>query len=221
MKSTKNKRTSLLSRARRAVLGGPRVRTIADSHIPDENTGEYYSAQIERSMAKISKDAAFRYEFFGDFLKSRNLLAGVDDLLCVGCRNVFELEYFAALGIKNVSGIDLFSVDPRIKVMDMHRMEFADASFDALYAGDCFEHSKDPCQVASEFIRVVKPGGLIMLSIPMNHRTDEVDRVPFFSKEDLYQYFQGTKMEILLENLKKGPEEKIIGLSVGFKTGGR
>jgi ubiquinone/menaquinone biosynthesis C-methylase UbiE len=44
---------------------------------------------------------------------------------------------------------------------DVHRLDFADATFDALVAHTLFSHVEDPLSVLKEAARVVKPGGMI------------------------------------------------------------
>lgn len=45
-----------------------------------------------------------------------------------------------------------------------------DACFDAFYSDDSFEHAFGPAQVAKEFDRAVRPGGIITVSVPENTR---------------------------------------------------
>jgi len=54
-------------------------------------------------------------------------------------------------------------VDIRV-VGDDHRLPFADDSFDLLFCRDVIEHLRDPARAAREFGRVLKPGGLAIIS---------------------------------------------------------
>lgn len=47
---------------------------------------------------------------------------------------------------------------------------FADASFDAVWAGETIEHVADTAGWLSEVRRVLRPGGLLLLSTPANSR---------------------------------------------------
>ena len=64
----------------------------------------------------------------------------------------------------NITSLD---VDPAQKpdvVGDAHHLPFPDASFDVVLCSEVFEHLKDPKQGASEFRRVLKPEGLLLLT---------------------------------------------------------
>jgi SAM-dependent methyltransferase len=47
---------------------------------------------------------------------------------------------------------------------DAHRLPFADASVDAIVCTEVFEHLLDPPAAASELIRILKPGGRLVLT---------------------------------------------------------
>ena len=116
---------------------------ILDSSARNNELEAYYKVQIRDSFSLISKDASFRYEFFGEQIQKTGCLGDIKSLLCVGCRNAHEMNYYESLGIPEVVGIDLLSVDPGILVMDMQKMSFNDSRFDALYSGDSFEHAME------------------------------------------------------------------------------
>lgn len=46
---------------------------------------------------------------------------------------------------------------------------FEDASFDAVFSSQAYEHIRDIGHVNSEVLRVLKPGGLFILSVPFYH----------------------------------------------------
>ena len=49
-------------------------------------------------------------------------------------------------------------------------LEFPDASFDVVVGGELFEHLRDPEAVVSEALRVLKPGGTLVGSVPNGYR---------------------------------------------------
>lgn len=88
-------------------------------------------------------------------------------LLCIGPRNEAELLLLDLYGfrLENVTGIDLFSYSPKIRCMDMHRLEFPDNSFDIVYAAWALTYSSNIAQACAEIARVVKPGGIVAVAI--------------------------------------------------------
>jgi SAM-dependent methyltransferase len=132
-----------------------------------------------------------------------NKLSNLSDLqgkqvLCVGCRNRAELEYFQDNGVNDVVGIDLYSEDPRIHVMDMHQMMFPNNSFDVVYSAHSLEHAYDINQVVAEFVRVAKNGGLIVIEVPVHyHHTETADLIDIESLVNLHQLFEPNISEIL------------------------
>lgn len=87
--------------------------------------------------------------------------------LCIGCRDNIELDAIEhACGIKT-KGLDLEQTDPRIEVGDMHKMRFEDGSFEVIYSAYNLHHAKDLQVVVDEFLRVTKPGGLVVIETPV------------------------------------------------------
>lgn len=169
---------------------------ILDNASTSGDMREYYAAQLG-TFGQLDKNADFRYQRFDDVLTSTGRLKDIRKMLCVGCRNAFELNHFEALGVGEVSGIDLQSVDPRIQIMDMQKMSFADDTFDALYAGDSLEHALDIKTAAREFTRVTKPGALVMLSLPVNYETDSIDRWDCKNADGILNLFEDDLADVL------------------------
>ena len=63
------------------------------------------------------------------------------DVLCIGPRNRAEIDYLYHKGAKSVVGIDLYSEDKAILVMDMHQMTFPENYFDLIYSAHSLEHA--------------------------------------------------------------------------------
>jgi SAM-dependent methyltransferase len=51
-------------------------------------------------------------------------------------------------------------------VQDIHHLTFADASFDTILCFQVFEHIKDPRKASEEIFRVLKPGGVCIITAP-------------------------------------------------------
>ena len=130
---------------------------------------------------------------------------GLDtNVLCIGCRNTFEIEHFLSRGFKSVVGIDLFSEDLRIKIMDMHKMEFPDNQFGLVYSSHSLEHSYNIQKVVSEIVRVVCDHGLIAIEIPVRYKTTDADRYDLKNVDGLLSLFSPYNLQILWsEDLEK------------------
>lgn len=160
------------------------------------NYADYIKAQLNRTLTKVGKDASFRYdEVIKAFFKVSSNHRG--RVLCVGCRNTYELDAFEKAGFEKVQGIDLVSTDPRITVMDMGNMKFSDNTFDLLYSGDSLEHSYEISRAASEFCRVVRSGGHIAVEVPINYKPNQVDRWDVKNLEGLLAFFRPHTKEVL------------------------
>lgn len=87
-------------------------------------------------------------------------------VLSVGPRSETDLLNLVAHGFRwqSITGIDLITYSPRIKLGDMHNMPFADDSFDVVVASRVLGYSETPGRAAAEFIRVSKPGGLVAIN---------------------------------------------------------
>lgn len=148
----------------------------------------YLDAQLKRTLLKRNLQLHQRCRDFID------KIASVVDLkklhvLCVGCRNSAELDYFQSKGVENIVGIDLYSSDKRILVMDMHSINYKDGFFDLVYSSHSLEHSNDPLKVASEIIRVTKPGGIIAVEVPVDYQVGGADLYDFHSLDNLHSIF--------------------------------
>ena len=82
-------------------------------------------------------------------------------ILVVGPRSEDDLLHLRSYGFRNVRGLDLISYSPHIDLGDMHRMPYADSTFDAVLYGWVLVYSDDPERAAREALRVVKPGGIV------------------------------------------------------------
>lgn len=97
-------------------------------------------------------------------------------VLCVGCRDTRELDEIERRTGGVATGVDLFSVDPRIVLGDFHQLPFADGAFDALYSCHSLEHAYDLARALSEFARVLRPGGVWAIEVPVAFAICETDR---------------------------------------------
>lgn len=88
-------------------------------------------------------------------------------VLIIGPRNENDLYLLHAQGVKmeNITGLDLMSYSSRIKIGDMHNMEFNDNTFDAVIFGWTLSYSSEPKKAINEIIRVTKNEGLVAVGV--------------------------------------------------------
>lgn len=110
-------------------------------------------------------------------------------VLCVGCRHAGELDYIEQTCGVRTQGLDLFSEDERIVVGDMHKMPFSAGQFDAIYSCHSLEHSFDHAKVLAEYTRVVRPGGVITIEVPVDFEKSATDFWDFGSAKRLASEF--------------------------------
>jgi 2-polyprenyl-3-methyl-5-hydroxy-6-metoxy-1,4-benzoquinol methylase len=96
-------------------------------------------------------------------------------ILDVGCGTGLNAERLSKLG-HTVVGIDLSSVaiakfcdkglEGHVVDIEAGTLPFADGSFDIIYASEVIEHSVDTADFLAKLFRILKPGGLLLLSTP-------------------------------------------------------
>ncbi len=152
----------------------------------DGKQRRYLETQFQRTRYRaMHGDLKLRTRLLVDQLATMKLLESAPAVLCIGCRNSKEIDYITHHGACKVVGIDVISVRPDIKIMDMHAMTFGDHVFDIVYACHSLEHALDPEKVGREIMRVLKPGGVLAVEVPVCYAVGGVDLVDFGDKEGL------------------------------------
>jgi SAM-dependent methyltransferase len=179
-------------REKRHYLG---LRRFLLSPAPDYD--HYLRAQLKRTFIKDTRSLLPRTPALINMMIEKANPPRNSKILCVGCRNTAELDYFQSMGFPHVVGIDLFSEDSRIQVMDMHNLTFGENSFDIVYSSHSLEHSYDIQKVAQEFVRVTRDKGLMVIEIPVRYPTTEADRYDLKNVNGLISCFSPFVGELL------------------------
>jgi ubiquinone/menaquinone biosynthesis C-methylase UbiE len=74
----------------------------------------------------------------------------------------------------------------RISFQDAQRFGFADESFDAVTAISTIEHIEDDAAVMAEVARVLRPGGIAIITVPVNREYHEIRDNPSFPLVRIY-----------------------------------
>lgn len=129
---------------------------------------------------------------FSRWLKNGTLDRNVPSL-SVGPRWVTEIEFFREIvGFQKHVGLDIFSDDPELVVVgDMHKMPFDDGYFQFIFLKNVVDKSYDVRQLVKELIRVVRPGGLVVVDQNCDyHGTTPLGRTDIQKAANLKRIFE-------------------------------
>lgn len=124
-----------------------------------------YFQSVQRHNANVTlKKRITRTRRMEDFfrildLPGRNL--SKEQILHIGPRDINELFMAWVFGFNwdNIRGIDLYSTNPKISVMNMEAMTFPAERFDAVIMASTIAYAKNTEKCLAEIVRVLKPGG--------------------------------------------------------------
>lgn len=123
-------------------------------------------------------------------------------VLSIGPRFESELFGYRGLGLKwrNIKGLDTFSYSPKIEVGNMHSAPFDSESFDIIVCGWTIAYSATPEVAFSEFSRLLKPGGKVVITwdLPDSYQVRDPSALTLSRKQDI------DRIETLL------PENRIL-----------
>ncbi len=169
------------------------ISTLAKVRVLSSTERKTLFKQIDRSLEHRNLDNAIihSHRMLGEL--RRFGFPRTAKILCVGACNMIELYAFKSYGYDNIIGIDL--VPPRegghgIRIMDMHRMKFTNDSFDLIFCSGTFHCSYNPKRLATEFTRVLKEGGMIAITVPINIPSSDIYRIDAGSLDGLHAYFK-------------------------------
>ena len=96
-------------------------------------------------------------------------------ILEIGCSGGPLLQRLRGTGYTHLTGIDVSETGiavaqqrgvPNVSCMDGAHLTFPDASFDLVVASDVLEHIEDEAQALREWVRVLRPGGHLLVFVP-------------------------------------------------------
>jgi SAM-dependent methyltransferase len=127
-----------------------------------------YDDYVAHQRSKLSHldlskhEPAYRRQL-AERLRAHALVRPGSTVLCLAARRGAEVAAFHDLGCFAV-GIDLNPgpENPLVLPGDFHNVQFPSASVDVVFTNS-FDHSLDPSKLISEIIRLLKPGGLLVV----------------------------------------------------------
>lgn len=135
--------------------------------------------------------------------------------LDVGAGGAKYTDFYRAHAAKYVTS-DMMAAPHIDHVEDAHAMSFADNSFDTVVSNQMIEHVFRPWEVAREMIRVVKPGGHVVITAPFTageHR--DPNDLFRYTAQGLSSLFEGDDTEVI-ECIKCGGMFSIFGGMIKF-----
>jgi 2-polyprenyl-3-methyl-5-hydroxy-6-metoxy-1,4-benzoquinol methylase len=162
---------------------------------------------------------------FGGFYKFASQFVNAKSVLDVGCGYGYGIEYLLRKGAASCVGLDYSEKaikfakriyqDSNLQyyVMDANNLSyFNDQSFDVVLSIEVIEHLPDANKHISEISRVMKTGGILVLSTPNKEMTSAGQRPlgKFHTNEFYYQELRGLLRKyfsevVIFENLLISP----------------
>jgi ubiquinone/menaquinone biosynthesis C-methylase UbiE len=130
-------------------------------------------SQTDRYTKQSGPEWQLRLDGFkNEFSKLSNYLTPEKKCLVLGAAAGEKVIALRELGIESVVGLDLIPHEPLVLKGDMHNLEYENDSFDFVYTNS-LDHSIMPEKLISEVERVLSPGGLFYLQIPLGLEKDD------------------------------------------------
>ena len=134
----------------------------------------FYDTIADRFDAVMNPyDLGRRVEIVFDELLAEETLAN-RRLLDVGCGTGWFSQRAAACGAKVTAldiGIRLLNktrekCEASLVAADACRLPFLDRTLDIVVSSECIEHTREPLRAVAEMCRVLRPGGILVITVP-------------------------------------------------------
>nr|KYP50320.1 hypothetical protein KK1_027895 [Cajanus cajan] len=118
---------------------------------------------------------AAKVRSFSLLFRDLPLLRNHSRVLCVSAGAGHEADALSALGVHDVTAVEILDSPPLVARADPHNLPFFDAAFDLAFTAR-FDEALFPARFAAEMERVVRPGGACFVLVA-ECSADEADEV--------------------------------------------
>jgi len=160
---------------------------------------EYYNSEEPQGFVRILDS---RREWIEGAVK--NLKENFRTFLDVGCGWGELIGYMYDRYRKpKYTGMDICPMTISRRENGMHnfilgsadkKLPFRDGSFDIVFCGETIEHLTNARGALKELYRVCKPGGLIMVTVPLDNRNDAHEHMWELSRLDLCRLYPDAQL---------------------------
>ena len=186
--------------------------TVASPWRADETYAAYVHAQVAKTQRMRGYLAAHRIQNLVRSLVHADRRSPIGrSVLCVGCRNTFELGILHAAGFGPIIGIDLVQMHPTIQAMDLHALTFPAAMFDVVFSCHSLEHAYDLDVALREWARVTVSGGTWAIEVPIRFDVTAVDRQDVGSAAGLMAVCEPLVTPLWTEESVDGTVARLVG----------
>ena len=158
----------------------------------------YYKWQRLRQAftSRVSQKAQGQLGVRIAFLKC--FLCKDDVLLDIGCGDGWFMQQLISKGYKSVFGIDIghdviaaaSQKGLKVKLGDMHDLDFPDNYFDAIFCSHTLEHAYSPQKVLRQFRKVLSDNGRVVIVVPVEKEPSIFHGHAFKNEQSLQQMLE-------------------------------
>lgn len=178
------------------------IRLETENFVNNLKPDNYAEIQIKRHLAKSGKEEDVReYVKVATELRSLRDLRENNMMICLGTRNNHERDTFAAkLAEVKVHSLDISPESSADFIMDFTKFpKDWTCKWDLIYSNS-IDHSYDPTSTFEEWIRVLKPSGILMLG--MNYGTvTSITDICAFTRESVTNYLEQRQDIMILKKI--------------------
>lgn len=161
-----------------------------------EYTSEQHYIELQIKRWKKKRKNECPESIYRDQMKDIIVPAG-SHILCNGVRNSHEVKCFMSIYPgTTVIGTDIATKSNNIVKCDFSKLPSYLTGFDLIYSNS-LDHSRDPIFTIKHWVSRLKPGGQIVVVVPINVPPTEFDPISFESMDEVECMFREAGLDII------------------------